>query len=410
MTRITPQAGRLAPAEPTPACERPPPTPAGGPVVGRYDAGRARVERALAVVSTRLGEEATRAVLRALDPGDALDVQLRGHLRAVVAAGFDGRARVQHEGDHTFTVELGARGTLGAAEPASGARALGGGEGSLRLRFQSAEGAADFLQAVATSGVPLLGSPGRVAVDVHRHLEAARLWGVVELGVGSHGHGLGRELAALGRLGLELEGGLGALVDLAQGALILEGRVEGAAVAQVNAPWAQLAALGAQVRGEARVQHRIPLPPATLEALLTGRCGVGALIGAGETVLTFESEVDASAVATLGGAGASLRAELHVPLGRLAALTPEALGAAVHAAELRVRAFTSRETDVGGAGLDAQVAGVSAGWRARRLALDARTTLGAVAEVLERWRRGPTDDPRPVSAVDARAAAARLRR
>lgn len=378
-----------------------------GHVVDRFDADRAMAERARAAADFSLGEQTVLDELLTMGKDDFTVIQARGFVKAEAAVEGDARLIVRHEDDHTWTVELVGKGFAGLGEALSGAEAAVGGEAATKLRFQSPEGAADFLQAVATALVPVLGSPARVAEAFSSNFESARVGGLLKLEVGSKEHGLGKELGMLAKLGGEVAGGFAVTVDRARGELVLEGKVEGLGLAQVNAPWVQLATAGAQVKAEAKLEHRVKVDAQAIDDLLHNRRTAAELLAGGETVLKLESLVDASAVATLAGVGGLVKTETEIHLGALDELTPERLGEAIAHGETRAQVFESRETENGGAMLDLHAFGGGVGWRKHREVHDYRATLEEIAEFATQLLSGGTE-PR-LSDLDAQAAAARMR-
>ncbi|MEW6435215.1 MAG: hypothetical protein AB1730_27280 [Myxococcota bacterium] len=378
-----------------------------GHVVDRFDADRAMAERARAAADFGLGEQAVLNELLTLGKDDFTIIQLRGFVKAQAAVDADARLIVRHEDDHTWTVELVGKAFIGAGETTSGAEAAVGGEVATKLRFQSPEGAADFLQAVATAPVPLLGSPKRVAEAFSSYFESARFGGLLKLEVGSKQHGLGKELGMLAKLGGEVEGGFAVTVDRSRGELVLEGKVEGLSLAQVNAPWAQLAAVGAQVKVEAKLEHRVKVDAQAIDDILHNRRSAAELVAGGETVLKIESVVEGSAVATVAGVGGLVKTEAEIHLGALDELTPERLGHAIAHGEMRAQVFKSEQTDIGGAMFDLHAFGGGLGWRKHREVYDYRATLGEIARAATQLLSGDAE-PR-LSDLDAHAAAARMR-
>lgn len=414
MSRIEPSSTSPLACTPDPQEPHAPAAPAHashaaatGHVVDRFDADRAMEERARAAADFGLGEQAVLNELLTLGKDDFTVIQLRGFVKAEAAVEADARLIVKHEDDHTWTVELVGRGFVGAGEAMSGAEAAVGGEAATKLRFQSPEGAADFLQAVATAPVPLLGSPARVAEAFSSNFESARVGGLLKLEVGSKEHGLGKELGMLAKLGGEVAGGFAVTVDRSRGELVLEGKVEGLSLAQANAPWAQLATIGAQVKVEAKLEHRVKVDAQVIDDLLHNRRSAAELLAGGETVLKLESFIDGSAVATVAGVGGLVKTEMEIDLGALDELTPQRLGEAIAHGEARAQVFKSEKTEIGGATLELHAFGGGLGWRKHRELHDYRATLGEIANAATQLLSGGAE-PR-LSDLDAQAAAARMR-
>lgn len=376
-------------------------------VVDHFDANEAIAERALAAREFSFGEQAVLNEVLSLGRDDFGVVNVRGFVKGEgLATEGDARCTVRHESDDTWTVELAGKGYVGPGEAATGAEVAVGVEGNARLRFQSPEGVADFLQAVATSPLPFGDAKARTAYGFSEHLESVRLGGLVKAELGSHQHGIGKELAMLGKLGGEVSGGVGVTVDRAKGELVLEGKVEGLAVAQLHVPWAQLADAGAQVKTEAKFEHHVKLDAQALDDLIAGRRTVADFVLEGEMVLKLETQVDCHLAASAIGAGQLVRSETEIELGSLHELSPEGFAAALAQAEVHAQVFTTGEKDIGGPGLDAHAFGGGVGWRKYREASDVRATLGELASTAHEALFG---GERPVTTLDAQAAAARLR-
>lgn len=376
-------------------------------VVDHFNASGAMAERAVAAREFSFGEQAVLDQVLTLGRDDFGVVNVRGFVKGEGAGTeADARCIVRHEPDDTWIVELAGKGYVGPSEAGSGAEAAVGADGAIRLRFQSPEGVADFLQAVATSPLPFGDGKERAALGFHENLESMRLGALAKVEVGSHQHGIGKELAMLGKLGAEVSGGVSVTVDRANGELVLEGKVEGLVVAQVHAPWAQLANAGAQVKTEVKFEHHVKVDERALEDLLSGRRTLADFALEGEMVLKLETQVDCHAVAGVAGAGKLVRTETEIELGALHELSREGFSAALAQAEVRAQAFTSLETDIGGLGVDARALGGGFGWRRYRETADVQTTLGELAAAAH---DALFSGDRPVSTLDAQAAAARLR-
>jgi len=372
--------------------------------VRSFGAQDVRAERQRATEAYGVGEEALGRRIRDLDRNDFAILRLHGFVKAEFSADVEERATIRHEPDDSWTVELQGKVAAGLGEAATGAEVAAVGEGAVRLRFASPEAAADFLQAVSTG----VWGASRAMEWAEDRGTSVRLGAGLKAEVGSDHDGVGKQLALFAKAGADLEGGLSYTIDRERGELIAEARLEGSAAAAVTAPFVKAVNVGGQLKLEAKIEHRVKLDAETLERVARGGASPTTYLGAGELVLKVEGQADLAAAATLAGAGALLKVETEVALGRPEELSTGRLAQALEQGEVKVQVFTSKEKDTGGLGIDARIAGLGFSWRTHRLSSERTTTLGtlagAVRDTLAEVASGACG---PANELETRAAALR---